>query len=270
MTKHYDAIDGLRTIACIGIVMMHMAVNNSYSIDGFIYGRIIPSFTDFVFLFMTVSAFGMCCGYYKKVLNNEINLSDFYSKRFKKILPFFACLVLLDVIISPSISSLYEAFADITLMFGFLPNAGDISVIGVGWFLGLIYLYKDRIEKLNVYAVGLLLLASIAFYYTIGNYSSYSLVVMCSLFLMFSIIGKHPILENPITKFISNISFEIYLSHMVIFRLIEKVGINTIIGNGGGGQYLLTVVVVLIVAVLFSVVLKKIIDVVSKKLRIAI
>ena len=86
---------------------------------------------------------------------------------------------------------------------------------------------------------------------------------------MFSIIGKHPILENPITKFISNISFEIYLSHMVIFRLIEKVGINTIIGNGGG-QYLLTVVVVLIVAALFSVVLKKIIDVVSKKLRIAI
>lgn len=24
---------------------------------------IIPSFTNFVFLFMTVSAFGMCCGY---------------------------------------------------------------------------------------------------------------------------------------------------------------------------------------------------------------
>lgn len=141
MTKRYDAIDGLRTIACIGIVMMHMAANNSYSIDGFIYRRMIPSFTDFVFLFMTVSAFGMCCGYYKKVLENKINLSDFYTKRFKKILPFFACLVLLDVIISPSVSSLYEAFADITLMFGFLPNAGDISVIGVGWFLGLIFVF---------------------------------------------------------------------------------------------------------------------------------
>lgn len=327
MTKRYDAIDGLRTIACIGIVMMHMAANNSYSIDGFIYRRMIPSFTDFVFLFMTVSAFGMCCGYYKKVLENKINLSDFYTKRFKKILPFFACLVLLDVIISPSVSSLYEAFADITLMFGFLPNAGDISVIGVGWFLGLIfvfylcfpffcvllqnkrrawivfiisliynfvcinyfdvnrtnilysacffiaggliYLYKDRIEKLNVYAIGILLLASIIFYYTIGNYSSYSLVVMCSLFLMFSIIGKHPILENPVTKFISNISFEIYLSHMVIFRLIEKVGINTILGNGWL-QYIITVIVVLIVAALFSVVLKKIIEMVSKKINLAL
>lgn len=133
----------------------------------------------------------------------------------------------------------------------------------------MIYLYKDRIEKLNVYVVGLLLLVSIVFYYTIGNYSSYSLVVMCSLFLMFSIIGKHPILENPVTKFISNISFEIYLSHMVIFRLIEKVGINTILGNRWL-QYIITVIVVLIVAALFSVVLKKIIEMVSKKINLAL
>lgn len=92
---------------------------------------------------------------------------------------------------------------------------------------------------------------------------------MCSLFLMFSIIGQHPILENPVTKFISNISFEIYLSHMVIFRLIEKVGINTILGNGWL-QYIITVIVVLIVAALFSVVLKKIIEMVSKKINLAL
>lgn len=30
----YGAIDGLRTIACFGIVMMHMAANNSYEISG--------------------------------------------------------------------------------------------------------------------------------------------------------------------------------------------------------------------------------------------
>lgn len=28
--KHYGAIDGLRAMAAIGIVMMHMAVNNDY------------------------------------------------------------------------------------------------------------------------------------------------------------------------------------------------------------------------------------------------
>lgn len=95
----------------------------------------IPSFNNFVFLFMTVSAFGMCCGYYGRIINNTISFSDFYGKRFKRIFPFFGVLVLLDIILSPSIDMLYEAFANLTLMFGFLPNAGNISVIGVGWFL---------------------------------------------------------------------------------------------------------------------------------------
>ena len=46
-----------------------------------------------------------------------------------------------DRVISPSRDALYEAFADLTLLFGFLPNAGDISVIGVGWFLGLVFVF---------------------------------------------------------------------------------------------------------------------------------
>ena len=66
--KHYGAIDGLRAIAAIGIVMMHMGANNNYEIGGYIYNKIIPSFTNFVFLFMVISAFGMCCGYYEKIL----------------------------------------------------------------------------------------------------------------------------------------------------------------------------------------------------------
>lgn len=53
--KYYGAIDGLRTIACIGIVMMHVRANNAYEISGFIYNDIIASFTNFVFLFMAIS-----------------------------------------------------------------------------------------------------------------------------------------------------------------------------------------------------------------------
>lgn len=141
MKERYGAIDSLRMIACIGIMMMHMRVNNSYKINGYFYNTVIPSFTNFVFLFMTVSAFGMCCGYYEKVKNLKISLSDFYARRFKKILPFFGLLVMIDVILSPSRSALYEAFADLTLLFGFLPNPGNISVIGVGWFLGLVFVF---------------------------------------------------------------------------------------------------------------------------------
>ena len=47
----------------------------------------------------------MCCGYYEKILKNEITLEKFYVKRFKKILPFFALLVFVDLIMSPSIES---------------------------------------------------------------------------------------------------------------------------------------------------------------------
>ena len=62
--KHYYGIDWLRTVACIGIVMMHMIskANNDYVLSGFVAEKMIPSFTNFVFLFMTISDFGMCVG----------------------------------------------------------------------------------------------------------------------------------------------------------------------------------------------------------------
>lgn len=273
---------------------MHIAANNSYSISGFIYNSLIPSFTNFVFLFMTVSAFGMCCGYYERIINNRISFSDFYGKRFKKILPFFGLLVLVDIVMSPSTDALYEAFADLTLLFGFLPHAGNISVIGVGWFLGLIfvfyicfpffcvlmqnkrrawmafavsliynfvctvyfdversnilysgcyfmaggliYLYRNKIMKLNRW-IGLVAVgASIVFYYIMGgNTIGCMLISVCWLsyaIICAGTIQKSYFLENRVTKFISSISMEIYLSHMVIFRLVEKLGMNRIIGNG--------------------------------------
>lgn len=137
--KRYESINGLRTLACIGIVMMHMKANNNYQISGFLYENVIPSFTNFVFLFMMISAFGMCCGYFDKVLNNDIDIENFYKRRVEKILPIFAFLVLLDIIVLPSLESLVEGFLDITLLFGLFPNS--ITVIGVGWFIGVVFAF---------------------------------------------------------------------------------------------------------------------------------
>lgn len=326
--EHYGSIDGLRTIACIGIVLMHMAANNSYSISGFIYDSMIPSFTNFVFLFMTVSAFGMCCGYYESVIDNKISFNDFYGKRFKKILPFFGLLVLLDIVVSPSIDALYEAFADLTLLFGFLPSAGNITVIGVGWFLGLIfvfyicfpffcvllqskrrawmafaisliynfvctvyfdvgrsnilysgcyfgaggliYLYRHELMKLNRWiGLGASAASAIIYYILGGNTAGCLLISAC--WLSYAIIcagggtaWKSYLLENRITNFISGISMEIYLSHMVIFRVVEKLGLNQIVGNGGI-QYVVTVVIVFLGAILFSVVVRKLFGLFEKK-----
>lgn len=321
MKERYGTIDGLRMIACIGIMMMHIQANNNYEITGYFYNTVIPSFTNFVFLFMTVSAFGMCCGYYEKVMNQTISLSDFYAKRFKKILPFFGFLVFIDVALSLSRAALYEAFADLTLLFGFLPNAGNISVIGVGWFLGLvfvfylcfpffcvllankkrawisfavsllynfvcaeyfevgrsnilysacfflagglIYLYRKKLTKISSYITAVFAAASIVVYYVMGGRVINCLIVsMCLLMCAISVRGG---LENRITRFFSNISMEIYLSHMVLFRVIERLGLNTRFGNGWL-QYLITVVLVLTATVIFSVVMKRVIYVAESKI----
>ena len=67
------------------------------------------------------------------------------------------------------------------------------------------------------------------------------------------------VLENRVTKFFSGISMEIYLSHMVIFRVVEKLKINRILGNGWL-QYIVTSVLVIVGATVFAVVMQKIIS----------
>lgn len=326
--QHYGAIDGLRAIACIGIVMMHVRANSNYEIGGFIYNSVIPSFTNFVFLFMAVSAFGMCCGYYEKVKNNTISFRTFYGKRFKKILPFFGVLVLLDVVLSPSTDALYEAFANLTLLFGFLPDAGSISVIGVGWFLGLIfvfyicfpffcvliqtkrqawlvfslslvynfacsayfhvgrtnilycgcyfltggliYLYREEIQKGSRPLVGGIAAVSVVLYYVIGGNTLACLLVFAS-WLSYAVIcsggakQKRSLLHSKAAKFVSGISMEIYLSHMVIYRVAERLGMVTVASNGLV-QYIVTVTIVLCGTVLLAVTLRKIIGLMETKI----
>ena len=49
---------------------------------------------------------------------------------------------------------------------------------------------------------------------------------------------------------------EVYLSHMFIFRVIEKLHLNTVIGSGWP-QYIVTVLLTLVGAVVFALVMKK-------------
>ena len=92
----YEGIDGLKAYAIIGIALMHVLANGEYGIGGFVFERLIPSFTNLVFLFMMVSGFGMCCGYYQKIVDQKISVEDFYKKRYIKIWPYFALLCALD------------------------------------------------------------------------------------------------------------------------------------------------------------------------------
>ena len=135
----YEGIDGLKAYAIIGIALMYVLANGEYGI-GFVFERIIPSFTNLVFLFMMVSGFGMCCGYYQKIIDQRISVEDFYKKQYIKIWPYFALLCALDFAISPSRESLFEVLANLTLCQGLLPNA-NISVIGVSWTLAVIFAF---------------------------------------------------------------------------------------------------------------------------------
>lgn len=300
---------------------MHIRANTNYIISGYLYNKVIPSFTNFVFLFMVISAFGMYSGYYEKFLNNKIVLSDFYKKRFKKVLPFFSILVILDVLLFPSVESFYEGFCDLTLMFGFLPKF--LSVIGVGWFLGLIfifyisfpffvflletkkrawivfalsliynyisynffdlgrnnilysacffiaggliYLYRQKILNYNKNLIFFITVIIIIAYYVFDENVYICLSIACML-LICAILKQGGILENKITKFFSSISLEIYLSHMLIFRVIEKLKLNIILGNGWV-QFLLTLTMVICGTTIFSYIVKRIIDYMFKTLE---
>ena len=72
--ERYEGIDGLKAYAIIGIALMHVLANGEYWIGGFVFERLIPSFTNLVFLFMMVSGFGMCCGYYQKIIDQKIRV----------------------------------------------------------------------------------------------------------------------------------------------------------------------------------------------------
>lgn len=68
---------------------------------------------------------------------------------------------------------------------------------------------------------------------------------------------------NKVTMFISSISMEIYLSHMAIYRVVERLGLTTVIGSGLV-QYIVTVIIVLCGTVLFAVSIHKGFSFISK------
>lgn len=321
----YEGIDGLKAYAIIGIALMHVLANGEYGIGGFVFERLIPSFTNLVFLFMMVSGFGMCCGYYQKIIDQKISIEDFYKKRYIKIWPYFALLCVLGLIMSPDKGSMFDVFANLTLCQGLLPNA-KISVIGVSWTLavifvfymlfpffcflignkkrawgvavvalvfnwlcgvyffdgnhivdsvsvgftprlnivydaiyfiagGLIFLYRKELaeftSKHRVIAGAILLIAAVAYFALGGN--TLTMLFFCVAALVYTLgCNRRGGLVNPIVKFLGGISFEIYLCHMLIYRVLEKSHLIHLFGNGLLA-YIFTAVAVICGSVVFSV-----------------
>lgn len=319
----YDALDGLRAYSAVGIVLMHVLTTCGYDLGGVVFERVIPAFTNLVFLFMVISGFSLCCGYFDKIVNRTITLDAFYSKRFAKVWPFFAVLCLMDFAMDPGKRAFVELLADLSLCFGLVPV--KLNVIGVGWFLGLVfvfyfmfpffcYLLSDKKRAWLAFGVFVLfgflsasyfgatrigiafsapffmaggmiylyraelrwfadrfwylLLAAIAgmlaLYFLIsdGALAMLGLSILLVIFALRTPRHRITILINPLTKRLSALSMEVYLSHMVIVSLLKKLKL-THLTPYDGLSYALTAVMVLAGAVVFSLILKKILQLLS-------
>ena len=324
-SERYGALDGLRAYAAIGIVLMHVLSNIGVKpSENYMTETLIPWFTDFTLMFMVVSGFSLCCGYYDRVKTGAITPNAFYKKRYMRILPFFASLCVLDLVMSPSVDQLFNLFANLTLCFNFIPNV-QIPMIGVGWFLGLvfvfyllfpffvfmldsklrgwislvialtfaglctvhsynmdipvpnigrtniiytmplfmtggmIYLYRDKLKMMGIrqyvfltYCIGLtIVFFAISDVRKTGFGALVSEMVLFGSWLIYALGSKDLFLNNRVVRFISGISMEVYLCHMVMFRVVERIHIERFIADGDV-LYILTCCLVIMGAIVFS------------------
>ena len=324
--KRYSGIEGLRAFSAIFVVLFHvldrMAFGYHYS-----FGNQLESFfASFVSLFMMISAFSLCCGYYEKIKNNEISLNDFYKKRYIRILPLFLIVVILDIVFSGiTKNNLFEGFANVTLLFGFLPHS-NISIVGVGWTIGVIfafyilfpffvfafwnkkrawisliisiifsyismnyyfdvdkyihnivawfpyfsigmivYLYRLEIEKnlfnfryiIWLFTISLLVINYINPFDSNKNLAELFILILDSFLLVSAVVSTNIILSNKVSKYLSNISFEIYLTHMMFIKLFCKIKFDSLF-KGDIYNVIAMIVLVLFSTIAISFLIKKV------------
>lgn len=286
---------------------------------------IIPWFTNFTLLFMIISAFSMCCGYYERVKNGAITPAKFYAKRYHRIWPFFALMVFISFAMDPSWSAFCDSFADLTMCFNLLPNP-DIKVIGVGWFLGtiftfymlfpfftfllnskkrgwvvmllslifcfiaityfgtsefvvkpigkeniiysapffiaggIVYLYRHAVKSFvgchrYVALLTCLVLTTLRFTVDVRGAYIFPDLLIFTAWLMYSI-GSHDfVLNNRIVKYLSGISMEIYLCHMMFYRVVSMAHFDRFV-HDNDLLYIVTCLGTLAGAICFSHVIK--------------
>lgn len=305
--KKYRNIDALRSFGCLAIIAWHVKANTNFNGGGGVLTeRIIPSFDYLVYLFMIISGFGMCNGYYQKLKDGNYDLNKFYSRRYKKTVPFFSILIVVNCILEFNRENIFEGLMEITMLFGFLPN-NSLSVIGVAWTLGaifafyiifpfvvfllndkrkgiislivtlgitymcqsyfmtekfvtsnftmrhsflfclpyflsggLIYLYRNELSAtVNLHKRAVLLgcvILAVGYLLSPDEIGGFDMIVPKTLILysamVCAVLGEqNKWLSNRFTKFISEISMEMYLAHMVVFRVVEKLHIEKVCDN---------------------------------------
>lgn len=119
---------------------------------------------------------------------------------------------------------------------------------------GLIFLYRKELaeftSKHKVIAGAILLIAAVAYFALGGN--TLTMLFFCVATLVYTLGCKRGVLVNPVAKFLGGISFEIYLCHMVIYRVLEKLHLIHLFENDLLA-YIFTAIAVICGSIVFSV-----------------
>lgn len=124
---------------------------------------------------------------------------------------------------------------------------------------GLIYLYREKIREFCnkfrwLYLIACVI-ATVLWYIVpsaVGNFSLlfYKNLILFMMWLSYAIGVESKFLGCRVMKFLSGISMEMYLAHMVVFRVIEKTHLLYVLGTGWI-SYIVTVVLTIAGLVIF-------------------
>ena len=125
---------------------------------------------------------------------------------------------------------------------------------------GLIYLYRNELGRLkNVRIVAFVFLAITAVAYYFLNQNDLVMAAFSVAIIIFSITDSGKLGETKIIRKLSSVSFEVYLSHMMIYRVLERLKINHIFGLNAI-SYGVTAVLTLAGAIVFSCIAKMVLE----------
>ena len=112
---------------------------------------------------------------------------------------------------------------------------------------GCLYLYRNEIsiicKKLRYVILFICITVTLLYYISpesIGNFDIvfYKNFILYSVWMIYAIGINSKILGNKLMKFLSGISLEIYLSHMFVFRFMEKIHLQYLFGEDSWISYI--------------------------------
>lgn len=122
------------------------------------------------------------------------------------------------------------------------------------------YLYRkviaDFCQKLRYLVLAVCVIFTVFYYFVPSKIGNFEIVFYknFTFWLIYAIRVDSKVLGNCVMKFISGISLEIYLSHMFVFRFMEKIHLQYLFGEDSWISYIVLCLLTLtgLVALIFG------------------